>query len=414
MFAVEYNLRGQDIVRLNENMPIAASVENRDLHAYLTGKAPEEEKAADETPFPEPEPYSAWGTAATSPLPQYWIPEIYAAEDGALLGASTGGNDALGYHSYGGLLQYDTRAKFPVYRVFYANRETTTTFRFDATQTNDYFLSTKTSNRKSVYSIAASVPVGHVTFSFGPAFQERHVFRTRGQSFTLFHNVRYDRTGQKPSALSPNRGGLLNLYLGLVPSSLNESFFVDMRPTIAAYFEGFRPTDSISIGAAAGISTNHLLASNYYLGGGVSTLSPSDFVVRGYPVDALLGQRIATLNFAYTYLIDSPHRGLGTNPFFLRAYGLRFHGDLGSANFVSRYSEKTFLGYQAQSLGRQSLAGTGIDLVGTGSVAYHVPLSVSLGLHYGPQKKFGGDAVLFFGVTVGAYGNIGTNGERDR
>lgn len=408
-FIQEYGIGGLNISRIDANIAPAKLAEQKEnLHEYLTGDKTEY-TVAEEKELPPSQPYDPWNTTATSPLPQYWIPEINAAENGALLGVSTGGQDALGYHQYGGVVQYDTRAKFPIYRLFYVNRQNTTSFTFQAAQVNDYFRSSKSSSRKNSYSAAATIPFGDFSFSFGPSFQEQHVFSTKGQSFTFFHNLRYDRISQKPSALSPNRGAFFNAYLGLVPSSRNEDFFVDTRPAAAVYFQGFSPADSVSFSANAGISTNRYLASNYYLGGGVSTLSPSDFVVRGYPVDALLGNRMATFNAAYTLLVARPYRGWGTNPLFLRTFGFRFHGDVGSANFVSRYANKTFLGYQRQSLGQQNLVGTGVDLVATGSFAYHVPLSAELGVHYGLLKKFGGEALIHFGLNVGAFGNIGSN-----
>jgi hypothetical protein len=409
IIAMEYGLGGMNLVRVEEKSLAPAITQKEDLYEFLTGKKAEPAPTLESKEFPATQAYDLWNTTATSALPQYWIPEISAAENGVLIGASTGGNDALGYHAYSGLLQYDSRAKFPIYRIFYVNRQNTTSFRFDVSQTNDYFLSTKSSNRKVLYSATATLPIGKLNYSFGPAFQERHVFQTKGQSFTFFHNLSYDRVSKKPAALSANRGLYANLYLGLVPTSRNDSFFVDTRPTLATYFEGFRPVDSISFSGKVGLSTNRLLVSNYYLGGGVSTLSPSDYVVRGYPVDALLGQRIATFNLAYTLSLGSPYRGWGTNPLFLRSYGLRFHGDIGSASFVSRYSGTRFLGYQGQSLAKQNLIGTGIDLVGIGSIAYHLPIQATLGLHYGLQKKYGGQATLHFGLNLGAFGNIGAN-----
>lgn len=409
IYALEYGLSGLNLVRLPknpENGVSGAQPVKQDLHAHLTGDQPviPEDKSGE---FPPSVPYSATSTPATSLWPQYWIPLVSATEDGALLGATTSGNDPLEYHSYGGAIQYDTRAKFPVYNVYYRNRQYTTNFQFVAEQENDYFRSTQTSNRKTSYSLAAVIPIQTASFTFGSAFTERNIFATKGQNFLIFHNFYYERMGRKPLAIDPNKGLYTNVYLGLVPSSRNESFFVDVRPEGSVYVEGFRPEDSVALSVHTGFSTNKLLASNYYLGGGVSTLSPSAFVVRGYPVDALLGQRIATMNFTYTMHLASPFRGWGTNPFFLRSYGLRLHGDAGSANFVSRYSSERFLGYQAQSLGKRSLVGTGLDLVGLGTVAYHIPVSVALGVHYGPQKEFGGDTLFYFGVNVGGFGALG-------
>jgi len=135
-------------------------------------------------------------------------------------------------------------------------------------------------------------------------------------------------------------------------------------------------------------------------------LNDSDFVVRGYPIDTLLGQRIATANFAYTLPLAHPYRGWGTNPVFLQSLGLRFLADAGSANYVPVYRNEVFRNYALSKLGREVLTGFGLDFVAKGTVFYHVPVTLAAGLHYGTRKQFGGDFMFFFGVNVGFYGNI--------
>lgn len=402
----EYHLAGMDVARVKPGRNLKGP--QSDLHQFLTGQAPVAEApptAAELAALGAAEPYSAVSTPATSLWPQYWLPEVAAAEEGWLIGASTSGNDPLEYHRYGIVAQYDSRARFPTYRAFYRNRQAPTNFLFEARQYNDYFISTNLSNRSAIYSAQAVIPIGETFYSFGGAFQEKSLFGRKGQSVILFQNLSYDWTGKTPAAVDPNFGEVFRAYVGLYPNAKNEKLFVDLRPTAGIYFGGFRPSHSVGITAKAGITTNKLLASNYYLGGGLSVLSSSDFVVRGYPVDTLLGQRIATLNASYTLPLAHPYRGWGTRPLFLENLGLRFLADAGTANFLSRYRGATFFAYQANKLGSQILPGFGADLVANGSLFYHVPLSVVGGLHYGPREEFGGGFTFFFGLNVGLNGN---------
>src|SRR5690606_14734138 len=106
-----YSLRGLDIARVRaRNEAPSKREKEKDLHEFLTGNPPR----ANEPPSKEElakigtvEPYNAATTPATSLWPQYWMPELAAAEEGTLIGASTSGNDPLEYHFYALLLQYD-------------------------------------------------------------------------------------------------------------------------------------------------------------------------------------------------------------------------------------------------------------------------------------------------------------------
>jgi hypothetical protein len=405
-----YGLRGMDLARASipEELP-PLPIYEEDLHQFLTGEEPAiaaPPLSADLAAVGSVEPYRATSTPATSLWPQYWLPEISAAEEGALIGASTSGNDPLEHHHYGLLAQFDTRAKFPRYRAFYRNRSTRTNFFVQLNQYNNYFASTGASNRTASYSAEANVPIGKAFFTFGGAFQEQNLFGRQGQSVVAFQDLRYTEMGKKPAALETNFGQSLRAYVGLYPNTKNEKIFVDVRPTAALYFSGFRPSHAISATAKGGITTNRLLVSNYYLGGGVSVLKSADFVVRGYPVDSLLGQRITTLNLAYSFPLAHPFRGWGTNPLFLRSYGLRLMADAGTSNFVSVYQGNTFTRYLPSPLGKRVLTGLGVDFIANGSSFYHIPLSLVAGVHYGTRREFGGGVVYFLGLNAGLFGNI--------
>lgn len=406
-----YSLRGMDIARTELPPQAPGPIKyTDDLHQFFTGNAPAERASPKENELAaigSVQPYRATSTPATSLWPQYWMPEISAAEEGFLVGASTAGNDPLEHHSYSLLLQYDSRASFPLYRAHYRNRSSTTNLFFQLSQTNNYFASTNVSNRTVSYSGEAAIPIGgNSFFTFGGAFQEQHLFNRKGQSIIAFQNISYADIGKKPAALEPNFGESLRTYIGLYPNTKNEKFFVDLRPEARFYFGGFRPSHSLSILAKAGITTNRLLVSNYYLGGGMSVLKSADFVVRGYPVDALLGQRIGTINLAYTFPLAHPFRGWHSNPLFLRSFGLRLMADAGTANYVSIYNSDVFQRYLPSPLGKRVLTGFGLDFLATGSSFYHIPLSIVAGLHYGTNRQFGGGLVYFFGLNAGLFGNL--------
>lgn len=402
----EYTSNGLNLVSLpwekNKKAENLSPLPQEDLHEFLSGEKIKDDFSDLSENFASSVPYNAAKTPATSMWPQYWLPQINAMDYGALIGASTGGNDPLNYHTYSALVQYDTRAKFPTYNFTYINRYYPTYFLFTAQQSNSYFLSTKTSNRVNFYSVEASIPIQEATYTLGAAYQQKNLFGARGTSTFHFQNLSYENVGKRPSAIDFNSGAYLNLYAGFYPEARNEKSFLDIRPRASYFFRGFHPSHSVSLSVLAGISTNNQLATNYYLGGGPSYLTPSNFVVHGYPVDALLGQRIATANFSYTLPIAHPYRGWHMNPLFLSTLGLRLMGDIGSANYLATYRDQIFRGYRFQKLGQKNLVGTGIDFIANGSMLYHIPISLSLGFHYGVQKDYGGEPMLYLGANLGS------------
>ena len=400
----DYALRGFDLARAAPQKDLGPAPQpSEDLHQFLTGEKPWEFAGADPE-LPASVPYSATGTTGTGLWPQYWFPEIYATQDGWLAGASTSGNDALGYHRYFATAQYDSRAKtFPLYRAYYRNRAEKVAFHFEANQTNNYFSSVKVSNRNASYSLEAIFPLWDFTFSFGAAYREKVLFGGKSDHFLLFNNSGIIRAGKTPSAIAPNWGWYLNNFVALYPSTRNESSFVDERPELRLYTRGLLASHSVMLAGSGGFSTNTRLTSNYYQGGGPSASESNQFIVRGYPTDTLFGTKILTGNFSYTFPIAHIHHGLGTGPIFLSSIGFRFLADAGTANYHGIYSGdgKNFRFYEFGDLGKRAIYGYGGDLLVNGSVLYHIPLTVIAGVHHGTEKRYGGGTVFYFAIGVG-------------
>lgn len=399
----DYGLRGFDLARAKPQGNLGPAPQPaQDLHEFLTGEKPWEFAKADPK-LPESVPYSATDTTGIGLWPQYWFPEIYGTTDGWLAGASTSGNDALGYHRWFATAQYDSRSNFPLYRAYYRNRAEKVAFHFEANQTNNYFSSVKASNRNASYSIEAIFPLWDFTFSFGSAYREKKLFGSRSDHFLLFNNTGITRAGKTPSAIAPNWGWAFNNFVALYPSSKSESSFVDERPELQLYTRGLGASHSIMLAASGGFSSNNRLTSNYYQGGGPSASGSSQFTVRGYPTDTLFGTKILTANVSYTFPLAHIHHGWGTKPFFLSSLGLRFLGDAGSANYHGIYSGggKNFQYYEFGKLGKRWAYGYGAELLVLGSVLYHIPLTVITGVHHGTEKRYGGTTSFYFGLGIG-------------
>ncbi len=403
ILAQDYGLNGFDLAIANANTNLGPAPQpSQDLHEFLTGEKPWAATSPDPITT-QPVPYSATGTTGTGLWPQYWFPEVYGTQDGWLAGASTSGNDALGYHRYFAIAQYDSRSSFPVYRAYYRNRSEKVTFHFEANQTNNYFSSVKISNRNASYSLEGIFPLWDFTLSFGAAYREKKLFGSKSDHFLLFNNTGIQRTGKTPSAIAPNWGWQFNNFVALYPSTKGESSFVDERPELSVFTRGLWPSHSMMLSASGGFSTNSRLTSNYYQGGGPSATESNQFIVRGYPTDSLFGTKILTGNFSYTFPLAHIHHGLGTAPFFLSSIGLRLMGDAGTSNYQGIYSGdgKNFQYYEFGKLGKRMIYGYGGDLLVQGSVLYHVPLTVTAGVHHGTERKYGGSTIFYFAIGLG-------------
>ena len=413
LFASAYTDQGMNLVKIDLDKNPGASPTpaiNQDLHEALNGEQNPEQTSAKTSVLSSTKPYSAFSSPATTMWPQYWMPTGVLAYNGALLGASTSGNDALDYQNYSLTAYYDTRSNFPTYIADYTNRNYLVDFSVSANQYNNYFTSSSSSNRVAVYSANGTYSISsNLSTSLGAAYQERTLFGSKANGSFLFDYLSYNNVHAYPSAITPNRGMAANLYLGLYPKTGNENSFADLRPSLAFYQPGFATSHSVSARANFAVTTNRFLATNYFLGGGASALSDSSYIVRGYPQDALLGQKIATLNLAYTMPISRPYSGLDTNPFFFKDIGLRFLFDGGASTYLSRYdTNSNFLYYDKKPFGTEVIFGSGVDLISESKLFYYLPVEVSLGVHRGLQTQYGGETILYLGVVLGSLSGNGS------
>jgi hypothetical protein len=408
--ATVYHRKGFDLARIELNDFSSAkepskALERVDLHESLRGaqESRKEERLVGEESWTTKR-YSPFSSMRNNLLPQYWLPELNLAIDGTLLGISTGGNDPLEYHSYGVLGQIDSRARFPSYNVFYLNRVYRLNWRLSATQWNTYFSNSKTSYRTAHYLFDTYLPLdGLWSVGLGVSFRERALFGIASQSLVIGQFVNWGEARASPSAMDPNEGMRANLQWAAFPNTRNEKLFFEGKTGGAIYLNGFHPSHSVGASFALGLTTNRSLSSNYFQGGGLQSVAPPEFMVRGYPTDALLGQKIFTFNTSYSLPIAQIYRGIGTLPIFLQRLGLRLAADVGSANFLASYEGSRFRRYSAAKWGHYLLPGAGLEFLAKGSAFYHVPFNIAWGLHRGFESRFGGETQIYFALGIGLW-----------
>lgn len=440
IIAATYGLRGFDLARLSsvkseakKKSPGDAKV--IDLHQFLTvgektarGQSASLTSAHDEVALhasaqnralrlPANEnvnaraeaftPYKTLSSPATSLWPQYWLPMYLHATGGNLFGAATSGQDPLEYHRYFALAMYDTRAAFPSYSVNYTNTSQQIGFALQANQTNNYFSGSRSSNRFNLYSAEAFTFAYGSRTSLGLGYQERRLGARVVNNFFPFYRVSFGGAQASNSlVIAPNRGLRIQQYIAHYPTSQGRKSFWDYRPSLELFLPGFSRSHSFSIGGTAAFSTNRDIVSNYFQGGGpISGIGINgEYIVRGYPEDTLFGQKILTLNSAYSSPLLRINSGAGLSPFFINTLGLRFRADAGSAIRMARYRGERFLGYQGLSLTEKFIYGVGAELLLDTKIGYYAPIEFELGLHRGLDTDFGGETRFYFGVNTGIFG----------
>lgn len=412
-----YTISGLNLVRLETNrMPDnvePVSQVQSSLHTHLTRRtAPNRlvtHERADHDRYKkikDKSNYHTFKTPATSMWPQYWIPLFFSVPEGFQVGATTSGQDPLEHNKYFLLGLYDNRASFPTYSVGYSNSEFKLAFSMQASQSNNYFSGSDSSNRNNAYTGQLSYGFWGLNWAFGGGFQQRRLGRFRANHGFGFLKVGRSDIDQSPLAISPNSGYAFSHYIGFYPSSGDEKTFTDIRPYGALFLPGLWSSHSTQIVLKGAFSSNNILASNYFQGGGptIGLNSSTSFKVRGYPEDVLFGQKIATANFSYTFPIVRPYGGWDVKPIFFKTIGMRFHADAGTAIGIGRYSGDTFRFYQGFDIGEQWILGGGADLLINGTLAYYAPTQLVLGVHRGFNEEFGGETRFFVGVNIAVLG----------
>ncbi len=408
-----YTTSGLNLVRLETNRSsenIAPTSQTQgSLHSYLTRRRSPNRLVTHQKQdhdrykkIKSKEKYNIFKTPATSIWPQYWIPLFFSMPEGFQVGATTSGQDPLEQNRYYLLGLYDNRASFPTYSVSYTNTEFKLGFGIKASQSNNYFSSSNSSNRNNAYTGQFTHSFLGFNGAFGGGFQQRRLDRFRTNHSFGFVSLGRSSSRQTPTAISPNRGYAFSSYFGFYPASGAEKAFSDIRPYGALFLPGLMASHSTQLTVKGAFSTNSIVASNYFQGGGPTTgLNSNDsFIVRGYPEDVLFGQKISTFNLAYTLPLSRPYSGWDVHPIFFKTIGIRLHGDAGTAVGIGRYVGNTFRFYRGFDIGEHFIFGIGADLLINGTIAYYAPTQVAIGVHQGIDKKFGGETRFYIGVNT--------------
>ncbi|AJD47925.1 hypothetical protein S7S_07545 [Isoalcanivorax pacificus W11-5] len=327
----------------------------------------------------------------TSARPRWWLPVFAATEDSTQVGVSTGGSDALGQHSYGLTLFYETRSEEPggLLGYQYSNRWQLLLERALSFSTAD----------DQVQRVRASDSASLTRLNLWNAFDDR--LGLHANVFYEQDSDRYRRTGVPPRRdIGRGLAGLALVF------DNTEQFRYSISPAagrqIALVAETNEAIDSDYSGEVytldwreyVHLGASHVLALRAAGAWGTERPKPivlSDqpvdpnawfgrdrYLLRGYPDDEIFGRRIAVGSAEWRFPLARIQRNWHTYPLGLRDLHGALFADTGAA-----WNEVDY------GLNGKQLTGVGAELTTELVLGYQLVLPVRVGVARGLDEELG-------------------------
>lgn len=281
-------------------------------------------------------PYSPWPTLA----PRFWLPILEADGDNTVLGAATGGFDALGRHTYqvsAGWTMPRNRADlafdyaytrwWPA--LFVGGSDDTDTWRQGTVRSREVTAGVLLPWRKVRWSSSVLTAVSASSDAFDceacavpvATVRERRSGRL-GASISNARTFGY--------SISPEQGGAVNAVVEFARGAGGASA-TSMTAEVRGYLRAFPRHGVVAARVAAARSQGDARVGREFSAagsgpqvGGFDLGIDAVGLLRGFDQDDLSGRSVAVANVDYRFPIAWPQRGYGTLPVFLRS----LHGAL--------------------------------------------------------------------------------------
>lgn len=357
--------------------------------------------------------YSPWRHL----VPSYWIPFIYPVEGGIIFQGVTATQDPTGRHAYAVDASYDSVTNQFSYGILYNNATTPMDLSLLAAETNELTSAGGSRLTNQIYRLGSSGYFYHVSNSWrwglagsytnteatndsyrrvGPTVGVNYLSSAKypsspawGETFSTLDHTQYLPGGDQLDygRTTASLGIRLRQGLGLPD---RHSLLAQAK---SVYAPDLKISQLVNLGDRT-INGNYLVS-----------LINSQYLLRGYPSGALVGRRLNILNLEYHANLWDIYSGHGTFPWFFRNLEGAVIFDAASADGA----------YQIPDTNRYRrvrdntiFTSTGVEFTLNNTAAYHIPLSATLGLYYGFDKRAGGDFTTF--ISLGYVGHGGVDG----
>lgn len=332
--------------------------------------------------------------------PRYWIPFIFQAEGGYTFQGVTANADPIGRNEYALGASYDSISEDLSYNAEYMNRSTPLALQLFYSLNQTYLGASQIEiESKSAGLIGRTHwPFGHrfITWNLGGSWHETTTTIVRKRigpmtalnfDFPKWHfRIQHQEFLEQDGYLDYGRtradlGGTLSL-------ASRHNIYINTRASWAPEL----PLNSV-------IALGERNLGGIYL----VNLAGADFLTRGYPSGTFVGREALNANLEYVITGPELARGLGTFPLFFRQLDFAFFADAMSVDGAAYITAEE--GYYSSDLA-EFYTGTGGELRLHTTAAYHMPVSLTMGLYYGLNERTSGGFSTFLGLGLGDLGPI--------
>lgn len=360
---------------------------------------------------------SFWGIEYL--LPQYWIPFIFPVEGGAIFQGSVAANDPLNINSWYLNGSFDTVTDKVSYGVGYYNQSTPVGLGLDYAEFQNFLPGTSLvlTNRFSAASTSFFLPWlsykwrGYLSYVYDETETEFEVLKGAGPSA----GFSYAGSDQDVNATDTTKGSSLisvahteyleqdNYYkFGRTRAHLYKSsnLFFPKTHSLGLHVKGshsplMRSADIIELG-------DKTIGGNYLV-----NIINSSYIMRGYPTGAFVGKTLVNTNLEYKFPLNDIYKANGLFPLFFNNVTSTIFVD--GVTVDGGYLDINLENYRASEI-EDSFWSTGIEFNINTTMAYHLPVTFTLGLYYGFTEKAGGGFSPF--ISLGYTGHDGVDSNK--
>jgi hypothetical protein len=299
--------------------------------------------AVDRAAFGQDVAYTPWPTLG----PRFWVPFFERDGDDTVLGAATGGFDALGRHTYAlsagwtvpsnrldGAISYTYARWWPAF--FVGASDDTDSWREGTVRSRELTAGVLLPWRQVRWSSSALAAVSGSSDDFDcPGCEEPVAVRRERQAARL--GLSFSSARSFGYSISAEEGTAVSLITELARGADGETA-TSLAAELRGYLKVF-PRHAVIAAriAAASSHGDDRVRRDFSASGPGPQFGGFDMgldaigLLRGFDSDDLVDRRAAVLNLDYRFPIARPQRGIGTWPFFLRnIHGAAFF-DVGQA-----------------------------------------------------------------------------------
>jgi hypothetical protein len=334
-------------------------------------------------------------------IPRYWMPFAYQVEDGMLFQGTTQVQDPAGRNAYALQASFDTITHKPSYGASYINSSTPVDIGLNYAKSVNYLGASGIEVDSTAAGADFTYPFSRfMQGSVGGIFRDtergRFAYKRMGPEvwwrYSRLDNPLNERFGYHAELSHQEyteQSGYISYgrsyaYLAAQARTFgNQRLFIQARGALAPKL----PARSVLTLGEPNVGGNYLV-----------NLANSQFLLRGYPSGAFMGRKILSGNLEYSFPLTDLDRGFGTFPLFLRGLEFAVFGDVLAADGAAFDVERE--AYATTRLS-ENYMGTGGEFRLNTTSFYHLPVSLTVGLYYGFNERFGGGLATFVGFGLG-------------